>query len=153
MDNIPGLITAVVALIAAVGAILQNRAGRRDTARQSAAAQELEKREQAFSESEAALEAHKQLGATYREEIARINAERDHERERYAASIARKEAQLVESAESLRLARAECGKARGELADMVGILSAALRDEIHEQLSIEVLDESRRHGDSTQPPH
>lgn len=153
MDNLPGLITAVVALIAAIGAIAQNRAGRRDGDRQARAAQELERREQAFTESEAALDAHKQLGVTYREEITRINAERDHERERHAAALARKDALLAERAEELIRARTECSQARADLADMVSILSEALRSEVYTELTAHAMEESKRHGDTTTPPH
>lgn len=153
MDNIPGLITAIVALIAAVGAIAQNRAGRRDSVRQTKAAQELERREHAFAESEAALEAHKQLGVTYREEIARIQAERDRDAERYQATIARKDALLMERYEEVLRTRNECSQARADLADIVSILSEALRTEVYDELTQHAMDEAKKHGEESEPPH
>lgn len=157
MEALPGLITAFVALLTAIGAIWQNRAGRRDAERQTRAARALEQREQLFNESEAALEAHKALGETYRAEIARLSAARDADHVRYEkereADAEKHAKQLAKRDEAFRRQLAECTHARKDLHQMVSVLSNAIRTEVHHQTVEVTLATSDMHGRSTDPEH
>lgn len=162
--DVAPILTAAGVIVLGVLGVFQNRAGRRETREQQIAARKLEEREQKFEEIIAAKDTYKELTEELRSELDALRVRRDKEiadtQSRHDTQVERLKDRLDMKDSEVRAARASeeaqrvaCGLERQRMAEVVALLTGALRSEVHTEMVRLSHEAADVHGDSTEPPH